>query len=768
MLKKSLKTASLSLLIMTWGMGNIFAQGDVPFRAQVLENGNFFLPLRTVPNVPQQFETELNNWLGLSSDFHFEKVNEITDFAGITHSSYLQYYKGTVISPSKIIVHQKNGKILSINGNIMKNPASPISFIQNITGRQAIDIAQKHFDLKKISNYATSSEVILNYKQKPCMAFEVSISGIDQKNAFKSYKVMIDAQSGKVIKSNSLIMHEDAEATVETYYSGTQTVITEKINDTTYALRDNTRNIFTYDVTGQSPNLMGAELYTDPNNIYNESTSWLAKNYIMSIVLNNVYDPALHTGIGISFTSFSGNILTSVVERNSDSVTLARNNDLGMEAAFSLPYASNNLFAPVDSGELYTGRFYKDSVGFDFATGGLVSKGIHTPSAAMFSIDASTLGTFEWSDANGNAGTYTIENSRHPALDAHWGITKTYDFYVDKFDYQSYDDAGGIIQNYYNGSMGTVNNAAAMVEQKAMVYGIGDGINFRPFVTLDVTAHEYTHMIMGNTANLEYTGESGALNEAFSDMMGCAIEKYAKPDSANWLIGDEVGITVPFLRSVSNPKAPADFTSPYAVPQPNTYNGTYWAPTGESDPDNGGVHINSGVANYWFYLLCEGGSGTNDNGDAYAVSPIGMDKATELAFATFTNYLTSTSDFNAAYSASIEACKDLYGEDAPELSSLIAAWHAVGIPHTTHVDELPQLEQAISIYPNPTHDWVNIQNQSNEIMNIKIIDISGKTVMSAQVKPGHQKIQLSHLPAGQYLFQFNNQNQDYSFKVIKQ
>src|SRR5690606_38715483 len=159
-----------------------------------------------------------------------------------------------------------------------------------------------------------------------------------------------------------------------------------------------------------------------------------------------------------------------------------------------------------------------------------------------------------------------------------------------------------------------------------------------------------------------------------SDIMGTAIEFYAKPEEANWLIGEEMGITTPFLRSMSDPNAPEDFSSIYSVPQPDTSKGDYWAPTGAGAPDNGGVHINTGVANCMLTLLCEGRTGANDIGNEYNVPPIGIDKAVQIVFHACTHYLTSSSDYEDTYHASLAAATDMYGEESGEMNAVIAAW----------------------------------------------------------------------------------------------
>ncbi|RMF57727.1 MAG: T9SS C-terminal target domain-containing protein [Calditrichaeota bacterium] len=199
-----------------------------------------------------------------------------------------------------------------------------------------------------------------------------------------------------------------------------------------------------------------------------------------------------------------------------------------------------------------------------------------------------------------------------------------------------------------------------------MTYGDGDGVTFSPLVSIDVVGHEITHGVTEHSANLVYSYESGALNESFSDIFGEAIENYAA-GSNDWLIGDDIDISGNGIRNMSNPNEDGD---------PDTYKGTYWA-TGSGD--NGGVHTNSGVQNFWFYLLTNGGSGVNDNGFSYNVSGIGLTKAAAIAYRNLTVYLTTNSNYSDAYLGALDAATDLYGAGSAEYNSVSDAWDAVGV-----------------------------------------------------------------------------------------
>ncbi|MBL7728994.1 MAG: M4 family metallopeptidase, partial [Dinghuibacter sp.] len=257
-----------------------------------------------------------------------------------------------------------------------------------------------------------------------------------------------------------------------------------------------------------------------------------------------------------------------------------------------------------------------------------------------------------WDNANANLDQY--------ATDAHWGTEKTYDYFLLKHGRNSIDNAGMALNSYVHYGNSYFN---AFWDGSRMTYGDGDAAHGnKPLTSLDVCGHEITHGITERTSALIYSYESGAMNEAFSDIFGTAIEAFARPGNTDWLIGGDFFT----IRSMSNPNA---------FNHPDTYQGTYWY---SGSGDNGGVHYNSGVLNFWFYLLVNGGSGTNDHGTPYNVTGIGMDKAAAIAYRLNTIYLTPTSEYYDARTFGIQAAQDLFpGGD--EVTQTMNAFAAVGL-----------------------------------------------------------------------------------------
>lgn len=269
-------------------------------------------------------------------------------------------------------------------------------------------------------------------------------------------------------------------------------------------------------------------------------------------------------------------------------------------------------------------------------------------------------------DNNWTAAEWNNAAKDNAALDAHWGAQMTYDYWKNVHGRNSFDGNGAAIKSYVHYSSNYDN---AFWDGQRMTYGDGSGTYFDALTSLDVAAHEIGHAVTTYTANLTYSYESGALNEGYSDIWAACVEYHAAPEKSIWLIGEDIerrsGHVA--LRSMSNPKQEG---------QPDTYKGTNWY---SGSGDNGGVHTNSGVLNHWFYILSVGKSGTNDIGNSYNVTGIGIEKAEKIAFRAISVYLTSSSKYADARTATIQAAKDLYGAGSNEEIQTTNAWYAVGV-----------------------------------------------------------------------------------------
>lgn len=247
---------------------------------------------------------------------------------------------------------------------------------------------------------------------------------------------------------------------------------------------------------------------------------------------------------------------------------------------------------------------------------------------------------------------------------AHDGAGKVYDYYMNTFKRDAIDDQGSTMVStvHYGSSAQDAQNAAWISQRQQMIYGDG-GTIFKPLALgLDVVGHEFTHGVTDSTSQLIYQGQSGALNESYSDVFGAMI------DRANWTIGETVikspPYPVPYLRNMEDPSAGGRYnpSDPLRSMGQPSHMREYANLPFSRQSDNGGVHVNSGIPNRVAYLI-----GT----------AIGKEKLEQIYYRTLTQYLTPDSDFAAAARASIQAATELYG--ATEANAVRNAWTQVGL-----------------------------------------------------------------------------------------
>lgn len=234
----------------------------------------------------------------------------------------------------------------------------------------------------------------------------------------------------------------------------------------------------------------------------------------------------------------------------------------------------------------------------------------------------------------------------------------------------SFDNAGAFATANAHEGTSYVN---AYWDGSAFHFGDGDGIEAGPLTVLDVAAHEYGHAITQYTSNLTYSNESGALNESFSDILGASVEFWAQIDGrsayplgqdgrSDWLMGEDCWLSGEALRDLRNPGR---------FGQPSYYLGTNWS---AGSGDNGGVHTNSGVQNFAFYLLSQGGTGTND-GHSYSITGLGYQAASAIAWYANMYLLTSGSQYRDAREGWVLAATTL-GYNAQTVRDV---WTACGV-----------------------------------------------------------------------------------------
>ena len=494
----------------------------------------------------------LKNHFKISEDLQLELIRAEKDNLGFTHYRYQQTYKGYPLHANIFIVHVKNNRIVSMNGQLFSNLNVPVQ--TTLSETQALEKAIAYMGAATYKWQLTGEERIL--------------------------KEIMNDEKATYYPQGMLVM-----IPADQNYKGLNYRLAYKFD--IYAHQPISRQwIFVDAATGQVIFTL-QRIHTENNDIQSNATGSAETKYSYTRTIN---------------TDYTG-------------------------STYRLRETTRGL--GIETYDLNTGTNYSSAVDF--------------------------------TDADNN-WTGTNTNQDEVARDAHWGTEMTYDYYYNKFGRNSIDNAGLKLVSYVHYDVDYVN---AFWDGTRMTYGDGDA-TYSPLTTLDICGHEITHGLTEHTANLDYSYESGALNEGFSDIFGTGIEFYAKPPSqvGNWTIGEQIGEA---FRSMSNPNL---------YDQPDTYQGTDWY-TGTGD--NGGVHYNSGVLNFWFYLLSQGGSGTNDNGNAYNVSGITIAKAEQIAYRALTVYLTNTSQYADARTYTLQACTDLYGGCSQEMISTTNAWYAVGV-----------------------------------------------------------------------------------------
>ncbi|WP_369225586.1 M4 family metallopeptidase [Streptomyces sp. R39] len=290
-----------------------------------------------------------------------------------------------------------------------------------------------------------------------------------------------------------------------------------------------------------------------------------------------------------------------------------------------------------------------------------------------YNLNHGTSGTGTlFSQSSNTWGNGTTSNAATAGADAHYGAAETWDFYKNTFGRSGIknDGVGAYSRVHYGNSYV---NAFWDDSCFCMTYGDGSG-NADPLTALDVAGHEMSHGVTSNTAGLNYSGESGGLNEATSDIFGTGVEFYANnsTDVGDYLIGEKIDIN-------------GDGTPLRYMDQPSkdgSSKDSWYSGLGGLD-----VHYSSGPANHFFYLLSEGSGAKVVNGVSYnsptadglPVTGIGRDKALQIWYRALTTKFTSTTNYAGARTGTLAAAGELYGTTSTEYKAVQDAWAAIAV-----------------------------------------------------------------------------------------
>ncbi|AHH95460.1 M4 family metallopeptidase [Kutzneria albida] len=277
-----------------------------------------------------------------------------------------------------------------------------------------------------------------------------------------------------------------------------------------------------------------------------------------------------------------------------------------------------------------------------------------------------------YTDSDNVWGNGSNSDRASAGVDGNYGLAKTWDYYKNTFGRTGIRNDGQGATAYVHTDTNLLN---AFYDDSCfcMVFGDGNSSNGNtPVIGIDVTGHEMTHGVTAATANLNYSGESGGLNEATSDIFGTMVEFYANNsrDPGNYYIGEQLNMPSGYFRRMDNPSVDGSSLS-------------CWS----SNAGSVDVHYSSGIGNHFFYLAAEGTgaktiggkshNGTTCNNTSFA--GIGRDKAAAIYYRALTTYMTSTTNYAAARTATLNAAADLYGSGSTERYLVSVAWAAVNV-----------------------------------------------------------------------------------------
>ncbi|WP_428667135.1 M4 family metallopeptidase [Runella sp.] len=283
-------------------------------------------------------------------------------------------------------------------------------------------------------------------------------------------------------------------------------------------------------------------------------------------------------------------------------------------------------------------------------------------------------GNTDWNtlpDVTNNSSNWQANVQSRDAQTAHWLIQRMYQYMSQAPDVNR-DGINGNLFRYPRVLTGRPIFNAFWNLNDAIEFGRDDTNNNNSMVMIDVLGHEYMHAVTQFTANLAYVAdESGALNEAISDIFGTALERNVLPNDWNWLCGEDLGPNRHF-RNMAAPGSVPNEGNLGRYTQPEVYWGANWY-TGNNASLY--VHINSGVLNKWFHAICTGQS-VNSN---IQLHPIDFDKGIAIVYKALTVYLQSSSRYSDMANATIQAARDLYGNCSIEEETVQNAWSAANI-----------------------------------------------------------------------------------------
>jgi len=609
----------------------------------------------------------------------FELFHKDSDNLGFYELDYQQKINGYSVEGCALFVHGKNGKVTYINGDIITS-CEINTHSKKYTSRKTISCTDSIESERMFIYVSTTEGRILHEVYRFIKGGEI---------------IYQDVYSGEIVQRLPMFVNSTA-CSATTKYANTQTIYCNK-SDNKYILEDDSRGIHVRRTKMDwsiYPYASGTTMYEYSN----DNTNW-NHNYLTSFTITSINSDSWwknyvavggDNGPDIYITIYDANdncIYVSDIKFKVEALTLETGKVIGYPLTFNisklLPLENNSLYTikvyDCDNGETLSGD---DDLGF------------------TLTINNNSLGTHTWgSSSKTMQGSFVISNS-HPSFDVLWGLERTYDYYLNTFNHRSYDNKGSITNAYIHTANSTTFNAgsgngqyyeyaslngtywnqydqafASTQSPYFMHFGLGSIAN--PQMGLNTTSHEFTHLVTTTRAKgtLLNKGESGSINEGFSDVFAICVENYVY-GTTNWIYDEDSKLYGnKGCRNLADPANSGEGEKP-------TVYGDFahgWVNPLDTTNDGGGVHDNNSIFSHWFYLLSVGKDGVNSVGTAYSVKGIGIDKAQRIAYRMLITYLPQNCDYPQARTLALNAAADLYGDKSQEYISVMNAWHAVGV-----------------------------------------------------------------------------------------
>ncbi|WP_375760743.1 M4 family metallopeptidase [Corallococcus exercitus] len=589
------------------------------------------------------------------------------DALGMTHVRLDRVHEGVKVYGEQLISHLgADGKVSSVTGEQNPIPAGLGSQKPKLAPQQVIDLAKKELGGKPDKQPSAERIIYQDQAGKYHSAYQVEVTQIANQAEPKKQNYIIDANTGKILESFNKIHGYSRPLAAG---DAQQTTVLATPNAPIPDLGKATSKVtVSNDMTVDSLKLDLDIKHTFSGDLTISLTSPSGKTAVVQSRKGGSADDVKGS---FDLSAFAGEsakgdwTLTVEDKAKRDTGTL-QSWGLTVTGKGSTPPPTDPV-GTADDQSMYSGnvdlKTTKNADGTYSLEDSTRGKGVATYDAK----NANTAsGQTKITDNNDKWGEATDPARAKAAIDAHYGAAATYDFLKDVLGRDSIDGAGEKLTSYVHVRNNYVN---AFWDGEKMSYGDGDGKQSGPLTTLDIAGHEIAHGLTQRTAGLIYSGESGGLNEAFSDIMGTGVEWHAAQSNPevkwNWTVGESAwtptnGDPHDGLRYMNDPTK-----DNYSIDNYKNY------------PKQTEVHGSSGIANNAFYLLVEGGK--NRTSGLEVKGGIGMEDGLKIFGRALTTYMTPKTTFAQAREATIKSATDLYGADSNQVQKVKDAWTAVGV-----------------------------------------------------------------------------------------